>query len=94
MRWSALRPYAVDLRSARATPAPPVAMVAYSSKLAVTTTLTSLVFSGLARTDHPEVSVLGGRPVPAVVLDQAAAAPATSGSTPSTRAPVVMAVAG
>ena len=55
MRWSARRPYAVDLRSARATPAPPGAMVSYSGKLAVTTTLTSLVFSGLAQVDHPEV---------------------------------------
>ena len=53
MRWSSRRPFAVDLRSARATPAPPVVMVGYSTKLAVTTTLTSLVFSGLARVDAP-----------------------------------------
>lgn len=58
MRWSERRPYAVDLRSARATPAPPVVMVGYSTKLAVTTTLTSLVFSGLAMTDTWQVSVL------------------------------------
>ena len=49
MRWSEQRPYAVDLRCARATPAPPVVMVGYSSRLAVSTTLTGLVFSGLAR---------------------------------------------
>jgi hypothetical protein len=58
MRWSSRRPYAVDLRSARATPAPPVVMVGYSTKLAVTTTLTSLVFSGLAMLDTWQASVL------------------------------------
>ncbi|MGZ4485945.1 MAG: hypothetical protein ACXVW8_16600, partial [Nocardioidaceae bacterium] len=40
-----------DLRSSRATPAPPLVMVAYSSKLALTTTLTGLVFSVAARAD-------------------------------------------
>jgi hypothetical protein len=49
LRWSLARPHPVDLRSARATPAPPLAMVAYSSRLALTTTITALVFSGLAR---------------------------------------------
>jgi hypothetical protein len=58
LRWSARRPFAVDLRSARATPAPPVVMVAYSTRLALSTTLTGLVFSGLARTPSWEVSVL------------------------------------
>lgn len=58
LRWSARRPFAVDLRSARATPAPPAVMVGYSTRLAVSTTLTSLVFSGLARTPSWEVSVL------------------------------------
>ena len=58
MRWSSKRPFAVDLRSARATPAPPVVMVGYSTKLAVTTTLTSLVFSGLAMVDAWQMSVI------------------------------------
>jgi len=58
MRWSSRRPFAVDLRSARATPAPPVVMVGYSTKLAVTTTLTSLIFSGLAMVDPWQISVL------------------------------------
>jgi hypothetical protein len=62
MRWSSRRPFAVDLRSARATPAPPLVMVGYSTKLAVTTTLTSLIFSGLARVPHPEVSMLVAAP--------------------------------
>ena len=48
LRWSVQRPYAVDLRSARATPAPPVVMVGYSARLALCTTITSLVFSTLA----------------------------------------------
>lgn len=46
MRWSMDRPYAVDLRSARATPAPPLMMVSYSARMAVSTTLTGVVFSG------------------------------------------------
>jgi hypothetical protein len=37
-------------------------MVGYSTKLAVTTTLTSLVFSGLARTPYPGVSLLVAAP--------------------------------
>jgi hypothetical protein len=49
MRWSQARPFAVDLRSARATPAPPVVMAGYSARLAVATTLTGLLFSGLAQ---------------------------------------------
>jgi hypothetical protein len=51
MRWSIARPFAVDLRSARATPAPPVVMAAYSARLAVATTITGLIFSGLAELD-------------------------------------------
>jgi hypothetical protein len=58
LRWSMQRPYAVDLRSARATPAPPAVMVGYSARLAVSTTVTGLVFSVLARVPAWEVSVL------------------------------------
>ena len=57
MRWSEQRPYPVDLRSARATPAPPAVMVGYSARLAVSTTLTGLVFSGLARVPEPSLSL-------------------------------------
>ena len=49
MRWSSRHPYAVDFRSARATPAPPLAMVGYSARLAVSTTVVGLVFSALSR---------------------------------------------
>lgn len=62
MRWSIARPYAVDLRSARATPAPPLVMVAYSSRLALSTTVTGLVFSGLARLPDPRAAVLVALP--------------------------------
>ena len=62
LRWSDQRPFAVDLRSARATPAPPLLMVGYSSRLAVSTTLTSLVFSGLARADAWEVPLIAAVP--------------------------------
>ncbi|HEX6151178.1 hypothetical protein [Nocardioides sp.] len=58
MRWSDQRPYAVDLRSARATPAPPVMMVGYSARLALSTTFTGLLFSGLSRVPDPTVSLL------------------------------------
>lgn len=53
LRWSAKAPYAVDLRSARATPAPPLAMVGYSIRLALTTTVTGLFFAAMAATDRP-----------------------------------------
>lgn len=58
LRWSAQHPFAVDLRSARATPAPPLSMVGYSTRLAISTTLTGLVFSGLAQVPAWQVSVL------------------------------------
>ncbi len=58
MRWSAQHPFAVDLRSARATPAPPLSMVGYSTRLAISTTLTGLVFSSLARLPDWRISVL------------------------------------
>ena len=49
LRWSVRRPYAVDLRSARATPAPPLVMVGYSSRLALSTTFTGLLFNVTSR---------------------------------------------
>jgi hypothetical protein len=48
LRWSVRHPYAVDLRSSRATPAPPLVMVGYSSRLALSTTFTGLLFDLLA----------------------------------------------
>lgn len=49
LRWSVRRPFAADMRSARATPAPPLVMVGYSSRLALSTTLTGMVFTVTAR---------------------------------------------
>lgn len=57
LRWAQARPYPVDLHTARSTPAPPMAMVAYSSRLALTTTLTALIFSTLARDGTPVVTI-------------------------------------
>ena len=51
MRWSVERPYAMDMRSARATPAPPVVMAGYSARLALKTTIVGLVFSATALAD-------------------------------------------
>jgi hypothetical protein len=48
MRWSVERPYAVEMRSARATPAPPVVMAGYSARLALKTTVVGMIFSGTA----------------------------------------------
>ncbi len=58
MRWSLQRPFAVDLRSSRATPAPPMTMVGYSARLALTTTVTGLIFSGLSQTPQWGISIL------------------------------------
>ena len=58
LRWSAQHPFSVDLRSARATPAPPLSMVAYSTRLAISTTVTGLVFSGLSRVSDWRIPVL------------------------------------
>ena len=58
MRWSWQRPYPVDMRSARATPAPPLVMVGYSTRLALSTTFTGLAFSMLARVPDWRWSVL------------------------------------
>lgn len=49
MRWSVISPYHVDLRSARATPAPPTVMVGYSARLTLTTTIVGLLFTFAAR---------------------------------------------
>ncbi|MDX6323895.1 MAG: hypothetical protein QOK15_249 [Nocardioidaceae bacterium] len=49
LRWSVRRPFSVDLRSSRATPAPPLVMVAYSARLAVSTTFVGILFAALAR---------------------------------------------
>ncbi len=63
MRWSVRQPFSVDLRSARATPAPPLSMVGYSARLAVSTTFTGLFFSGLAQVSDWRAPVMFAIPV-------------------------------
>jgi hypothetical protein len=58
LRWSLQHPYPVNLRSARATPAPPAAMVGYSARLAISTTFTSLLFSGCAHVTDWRLSLI------------------------------------
>ena len=48
MTWSMRSPYAVDLASPRATPAPHGAMAGYAGKLSLVTTLTAMLFTGIA----------------------------------------------
>jgi hypothetical protein len=62
LRWSLKHPYPVDLRSARATPAPPAAMVGYSARLATCTTFTGLVFSGCAHVPDWRLSLIVAMP--------------------------------
>jgi hypothetical protein len=62
LRWSLKHPYPVDLRSARATPAPPAAMVGYSARLATSTTFTGLVFSGCAHVPDWRLSLIVAMP--------------------------------
>jgi hypothetical protein len=63
MRWSVRSPYASDMRSARATPAPPVVMAGYSARLAMKTTLVGLVFSATALASDWRVPVLAALPM-------------------------------
>jgi hypothetical protein len=62
MRWSAQRPFPVDMRSARATPAPPLVMVGYSTRLALSTTFTGLFFSVVARVPDWHLAVIVALP--------------------------------
>ncbi len=54
IRWSLVNPYAVDLLSARAVPAPPIVMVGYSTRLALVTTFTGLLYGGLSQVSNQQ----------------------------------------
>ena len=58
LRWSVRYPYAVDLRSSRATPAPPLVMVGYSWRLALSTTFTGLLFGAASYARWPVALLL------------------------------------
>lgn len=91
MRWSVRRPYSVDLRSARATPAPPLVMVGYSTRLALSTTFTAMVFMVTGAVGW-EWSVLVA--VPFVLFSSARLAGAAhSWRTPEVRSRAVVTVA-
>jgi hypothetical protein len=92
LRWSAQRPYAVDLRSARATPAPPLTMVGYSTRLALSTTVTGLVFSAFAKLPGWHLSLVVAIPFLCWSLARLLRT-ATAWTDPVDRARVVMAVA-
>ena len=62
MHWSVRRPFAMDLKSSRGTPAPPSAMVLYSAYLALTSTLTGMVFTVTAQATSPIWAALWGLP--------------------------------
>jgi hypothetical protein len=51
MRLSLVRPHRADLLGPRDTPAPPGSMAAYSVRLAVSTTLVAVIFSGVSQLD-------------------------------------------
>ncbi len=91
LRWSVRRPFAVDLRSARATPAPPLVMVGYSARLALSTTMVGLLFSATARAPW-HWSVLWALPLVLLSLSRLVRT-ATTWSDPVQRSRVVTTVA-
>jgi len=93
MRWSVRRPFAADLRSARATPAPPLTMVGYSTRLALATTVTGLLFLGTSHASGWELSVLVAVPLVLVSLLRLVRT-ASRWERPDVRSRVVTVVAG
>ncbi len=93
MRWSVRRPFSVDMRSARATPAPPVVMVGYSTRLALGTTFVGLMFAGLGETDQWHLTALIGL-LMVLISGYRVARTASRWEDPATRARVVVTVAG
>lgn len=92
LRWSVRRPYAVDMRSARATPAPPLVMVGYSTRLALTTTFVALLFSLTAGAGHWQWSVATAVPLLALSARKLVRT-SREWADPETRSRVVSAVA-
>lgn len=92
LRWSVRRPYPVDLRSARATPAPPLVMVGYSTRLAFATTLVALLFTVTSSAGHWQWSLLVAAPFLARSARKLVRT-SREWATPETRALVVSTVA-
>ncbi len=92
LRWSAAHPHAVDLRSSRATPAPPLAMVGYSLRLAAVTTFAGLLLTALAAVGRVDL-LLGVAGVLVLVSALRIARSVRRWADPVARAQVVAAVA-
>ena len=93
MRWSVRRPYAMDMRSGRATPAPPLTMVGYSTRLALATTLTGMLFVATSRAPDWQWSVIVALPFLALSLYRLMRT-ADAWENPEVRSRVVTTVAG
>ncbi|MPZ95557.1 MAG: hypothetical protein GEU96_11775 [Propionibacteriales bacterium] len=91
MSWSVRRPFAVDLRSARAAPAPPLSMASYSAYLALTSTLTGLLFTLTARAGGPMPALLVALPLLLLAVRRLLIT-ARAWETPAVRAQVVATV--
>lgn len=93
LRWSVRQPFAVDMRSARATPAPPLTMVGYSARLAFTTTLTGSGFALTSEANHWGWSVVLAAPLFALCVARLRRA-SREWADPQRRSHVVTTVAG
>jgi hypothetical protein len=93
LRWSVHHPFASDMRSARATPAPPVVMVGYSARLALTTTVTGMAFGAFALQPDWRVPVVVAVPMLCWSTYRLLGT-ARAWTVPEVRATVVRAVAG
>ncbi|MEP6664824.1 MAG: hypothetical protein ABJA81_00075 [Nocardioidaceae bacterium] len=91
MHWSVRRPFAMDLRSSRGTPAPPSVMVGYSSYLALTSTLTGMVFTVTAQASDPTWAIVFAAPF-ALLAIRRLVITAGEWATPEVRARVVATV--
>jgi hypothetical protein len=91
MQWSVRRPFAMDLKSARGSPAPPLAMVRYSSYLALTSTLTGMMFAIAAQADDPRLALVLAVPFLLAAVRRLVIT-CREWSTPDTRAYVVATV--
>jgi hypothetical protein len=92
MTLSVTRPHRADLRGPRDTPAPPGVMAAYSVRLAVSTTMTGVVFAWLAQAASWQWSVLWALPF-ALLSGRRLVRAAAAWSQPSVQSRVVTAVA-
>ena len=77
MTWSMRSPYGVDLSSPRATPAPHGAMAGYAGRLSLSTTVTGMLFTGLAAVPWVWAAATVRRALPGLVDQAPAPGPAS-----------------